>query len=144
MADSYFKKEREKLKKKKREEKAERKRLRQLEEKSTSEFAYVDIYGNVTSTPPDPSLRVEVDVDKINISSPKHEDLEEDSVKEGVVKFFNAEKGFGFISHPGSKDDYFVHEDNLVDKVKEGNKVTFEIASGPKGWVAVNVKLAKK
>ena len=71
MADSYFKKQREKLKKKKREEKAERKRLRQLEEKTTSEFAYVDIYGNVSSTPPDPNLQEEVELDAINISSPK-------------------------------------------------------------------------
>ena len=144
MADSYFKKEREKLKKKKREEKAERKKQRKLEEKSTSEFAYVDIYGNVTDTPPDPSLKVEIDVEKINISSPKHDDLEEDNIKEGVVKFFNFDKGFGFISHQGSKDDYFVHEDNLIDKVKEKDRVTFEIASGPKGWVAINVKLIKK
>ena len=144
MADSYFKKQREKLKKKKREEKAERKRLRQLEEKPTSEFAYVDIYGNVSSTPPDPKLKEEVDIDTINISSPKHSDLETDNVMEGVVKFFDADKGFGFLSHEGSKDDYFVSEDNLVDKIKDNDKVTFEITSGPKGWVAVNVKLSKK
>ncbi len=144
MADSYFKKQREKLKKKKREEKAERKKLRQSEEKTTSEFAYVDIYGNVTDTPPDSNLKEEVDINTINLSPPKHIDSEVDNIKEGLVKFFNADKGFGFISHEGSKDDYFFSEDSLVDKVRDNDKVTFEIASGPKGWIAVNIKLISK
>ena len=62
-------------------------------------------------------------------------------MNKGVVKFFNEEKRFGFINAADSKEDYFVHEENIVEKIKEGDKVVFDLESGPKGMVAVNVKL---
>jgi len=63
-------------------------------------------------------------------------------MKEGKVKFFNESKGFGFIKDSESDKEYFVHASGLVDKVREDDKVTFELQEGKKGLNAVNVKLA--
>ncbi|WP_299099899.1 cold-shock protein [uncultured Winogradskyella sp.] len=63
-------------------------------------------------------------------------------VKHGTVKFFNYTKGFGFISITDSDDEIFVHTTNCVDKIKQNNKVTFQVEQGKKGPTAVNVKLA--
>ena len=145
MADSFNKKEREKKRRKKKQDKAERKKQRKLEGKSTEEFMYLDADGNLTSTPPDPNKKKEVKLEEINISTPKQSELDAmDAEREGVVKFFNEEKRFGFISEVGVREDYFVHEENLIEKIKEGDKVVFEIGTGPKGLVAINVKLLKK
>ncbi|MBU2929339.1 cold-shock protein [Winogradskyella psychrotolerans] len=63
--------------------------------------------------------------------------------KEGTVKFFNAKKGFGFITLKDSKDEIFVHTTNVVGKIREKNKVTFNIEKGKKGLVATNVRVIK-
>ena len=65
---------------------------------------------------------------------------------EGTVKWFNAEKGYGFIAVDGSSDDVFVHY-SAIDStgfrsLDEGQKVEFDIAQGPKGQQAEHVKLA--
>jgi len=62
--------------------------------------------------------------------------------KEGIVKFYNHNKGFGFITLKDSKDEIFVHKTNLKTRIKQGNHVTFGIEQSKKGPVAVNV--AKK
>jgi cold shock protein len=59
----------------------------------------------------------------------------------GTVKFFNTEKGFGFIKHDDSNKETFVHVSGLINNVKEGDKVEFELQEGKKGLNAVNVKL---
>ena len=63
---------------------------------------------------------------------------------EGTVKWFNDEKGFGFIEQEGGKD-VFVHF-SAVDgegfkTLQEGDSVEFEVTQGPKGDQATNVKL---
>ena len=66
----------------------------------------------------------------------------------GTVKWFDAKKGYGFISDTATKDskDYFVHFSEIqTDGFKtlaEGQKVEFEIGEGDKGAVAKNVKSA--
>jgi cold shock protein len=60
----------------------------------------------------------------------------------GTVKFFNEAKGFGFITDDASGDDIFVHVTGLVDKIREGDKVSFNLENGKKGMNAVEVKLA--
>lgn len=60
----------------------------------------------------------------------------------GKVKFFNDSKGFGFIKDEDSEKEYFVHVSGLIDEVREGDDVTFELQEGRKGLNAVNVKLA--
>jgi len=59
----------------------------------------------------------------------------------GTVKFFNEQKGFGFITTPDS-DDVFVHVSNIVGggTLTEGQSVEYEVAPGRKGPEAVNVK----
>ena len=60
----------------------------------------------------------------------------------GTVKFYNESKGFGFIVDEASKRDIFVHATGLIDQIRDGDEVTFEIKDGKKGPTAVNVKLA--
>ncbi len=60
----------------------------------------------------------------------------------GTVKFFNTEKGFGFISQSENGNDIFVHSTGLIDNVRENDQVTFEVEQGRKGPNAINVKLA--
>ena len=63
----------------------------------------------------------------------------------GTVKFFNAEKGFGFISREGG-DDVFVHFSNIqatgYRSLTEGQRVEFDVAPGRKGEEARNVRVA--
>ena len=59
----------------------------------------------------------------------------------GTVKFFNLEKGFGFIKHDESSQETFVNSAGLIDQVKEGDHVEFDMEDGKKGMIAVNVKL---
>lgn len=60
----------------------------------------------------------------------------------GTVKFFNNAKGFGFIKDNDGDKEYFVHVSGLVNEIKEGDTVSFELQEGKKGLNAVNVKLA--
>ena len=59
----------------------------------------------------------------------------------GTVKFFNESKGFGFIVEDDSNTEHFVHVSGLIDEVKEGDKVEFELKEGRKGLNATNVKV---
>jgi CspA family cold shock protein len=62
-------------------------------------------------------------------------------MNKGTVKFFNESKGFGFIIDEDSKKEYFVHVSGLIDDIREGDAVEFELKEGRKGLNAVNVKL---
>ena len=59
----------------------------------------------------------------------------------GTVKFFNDSKGFGFITEEGSGKEHFVHISGLVDEVREGDNVEFDLTEGKKGLNAINVKV---
>ena len=58
---------------------------------------------------------------------------------QGIVKFFNEEKGFGFITPSNSKTDIFVHTSGLIDEIRENDEVTYDEQAGRKGMNAVNV-----
>lgn len=59
----------------------------------------------------------------------------------GTVKFFNEQKGFGFIIEEGSGKEHFVHFSGLIDEIREGDNVEFDLQEGRKGMNAVNVKV---
>ena len=59
----------------------------------------------------------------------------------GTVKFFNDSKGFGFIAPDDGSKDVFVHQSGLIDKITEGDKVSYDVQEGQKGLNAVNVKV---
>jgi len=58
----------------------------------------------------------------------------------GTVKFFNESKGFGFIKEDESNREIFVHVSGLKDKVRQNDKVTFNVVDGKKGQNAVDVQ----
>jgi CspA family cold shock protein len=62
-------------------------------------------------------------------------------MQEGTVKFFNETKGFGFITPANGGQDIFVHVSGLHDKIREKDRVSFEVQNGKKGLNAVNVRL---
>lgn len=140
---SFNKNEKEKKRAKKREEKKKKKEERKANPGNTSEFAYVDEYGNLTDTPPDPSQKIEVDAESIEIGIPKKEDSEEEEMspnREGKVSYFDHSKGFGFIIDNQTQEKFFVHVSGLIDEITENDKVTYELERGQKGMNAVRVK----
>lgn len=60
----------------------------------------------------------------------------------GTVKFFNTEKGFGFITPDAGGKEVFVHKTNTRDNLFEGDNVTFDLEETPRGVSAVNVTRA--
>ena len=60
---------------------------------------------------------------------------------EGTVKFFNETKGFGFIVPEDGSEDVFVHSSGLIDRIRENDKVKYEVERGKKGLNAVNVQI---
>lgn len=145
MADSWNKKEREKKKQQEKKEKEQRKKDRKEQSAGgkglEGMMAYVDENGNITDTPPDPSRRKEIKLEDIEIGVPEQTDVP-DEPHTGRITFFNQEKGFGFIKDLVTQESIFVHINNLPGPVKESDKVIFEIGHGPKGPVAINVKMA--
>lgn len=145
--DSYNKKEQEKKRKKKNEDKLERKEQRKAEKakggtKTLEEmFSYVDENGNLSSTPPDPSKKKVIRAEDIVLGVPFRDDTPMEVIRQGQVKFFNDEKGYGFIIDAETKDSVFVHINNISGTIRENDKVTFEVEMGPKGPNAVRVKL---
>ncbi|HZW62989.1 MAG TPA: cold shock domain-containing protein [Flavobacteriaceae bacterium] len=59
----------------------------------------------------------------------------------GTVKFFNNSKGFGFITEEGTNKEHFVHISGLIDEIRDGDEVEFDLQEGKKGLNAVNVKV---
>jgi CspA family cold shock protein len=62
-------------------------------------------------------------------------------MNKGTVKFFNDAKGFGFILEDETEKEHFVHISGLVDEIREGDKVEFDLEEGKKGLNAVKVKV---
>jgi len=140
---TFNKTEKEKLRRKKREDKKKKKEARRAEAKENPQgiqFAYVDHYGNLTDTPPDPSLKLKVDAKSIELGIPKKEEEFFDPIRNGKVSFFDSSKGFGFIIDTETQEKYFTHVSGLIDEIAENDKVTFELEKGMKGLNAVRVK----
>ena len=106
-------------------------------------LAYLDEYGNISATPPDPRKKIMINLEDIEIGVPKQKEFDPaDLIRKGVVTFFNQDKGYGFIKDQETQESVFVHINSSADQLKEHSKVSFEVEKGPKGLNAVNVKLS--
>lgn len=140
---AYSKIEKEKARQKKREEKQKKKEERKANKDNQGiQFAYVDQYGNLTDTPPDPTEKIKVDAEDIVLGVPKKEESTEevDPIKKGKVAFFDTSKGFGFIIDNDTQEKHFCHVSGLIDTIAENDNVEFELERGMKGMNAVRVK----
>lgn len=145
--ETFNKKELQKKRAQKKKEKEERKQDRKANAKSGQSLdemmAYVDEFGNISSTPPDPlKKRTIINVNDI-VTGSRNEGGAVVSVRKGKVSFFNDAKGFGFIMDSDSGDRVFVHMNGLKTPIKENDIVSFETERGPKGLQARDVKVIK-
>lgn len=145
--ETFSKKENEKKKQQKKKEKEERKEERKANNKGQTfedMIAYVDENGNITSQAPDVNKKKRViSQESIQIGVARQEATEPQvTTRKGKVTFFNESKGYGFIKDLDSQESVFVHLKGLVDRIKENDKVTFEVERTAKGLSAIDVKLA--
>jgi len=143
--ETMGKKDKEKKKLKKRQEKEEKRQERKANNNKgkglEDMMAYVDENGDLSPVPVDPKKKIVINVEDIQLGAAKQVATDPaDLIRKGVVKFFNDEKGYGFINDLNSKDSVFVHINQLSEPIKEGDKVTFEVEMGQKGPNAVRVK----
>lgn len=143
MAETFNKKEREKKKEQRRKEKQSKKDSRK--ENATgggweSMMAYVDENGVLRDTPPDPKAKKEIKAKHIEIGIPKREKEDVDPMLSGIVNYFDATKGYGFIK-TSDDENFFVHQNNVSGTIDKGTKVQFEKEKGAKGWTAVRVTI---
>jgi cold shock CspA family protein len=145
--ESFNKRENEKKRIKKQQDKLQKKEERKANKggKSLDDMiAYVDEFGNITDTPPDPNKKEKINVEDIQIGVAKQDDIEPVvTERTGVLTNFSKSKGYGFIRDLKNNDSIFVHINNFLDDIQEGDKVTFETERGLKGLNAVRVRLVK-
>jgi cold shock CspA family protein len=146
--ETFNKKEVRKKKEKKRKEKEEKRAKKNIEGKKSNfedMIAYVDEFGKITSTPPDPGKKTVVIAENIELKITKNNPkTSSDFERKGVITFFSESKGYGFIRDLDSRQSIFVHVNNLLEPVSVNNVVTFEIGKGTKGPSAMKVKLFKE
>lgn len=144
---SFNKKERDKKRKKKKQDKLDKRERRKVErgeagKKSFEELLmYLDEDGNLTPEKPDPTKkRKEIKAEDIPLGMPMNTRVDLTGERTGKVKFFNDDKGYGFIIDKETKESYFVHINDTYSDIKENHKVKFELAKGDKGMKAVKVE----
>lgn len=144
MGDTFAKKEKEKKKAKEKQDKAAKMKDRKTNNnkgKSLEDMiAYLDENGNISNTPPDMSRRKEINLEDIQLGASKNNAEPENPERQGVVTYFNDSKGYGFITDNATKDNVFVHINQLSAPLKERDKVTFETERTQRGLSAIKVK----
>jgi CspA family cold shock protein len=142
MAETFSKKEKREKKAKKKQEKAHKMEERKVNNSKgkglEGMMAYLDENGNLTSVRPPADRRMkEVEVHDIQLGAAPVEAV--DVRKKGIVSFYS-EKGYGFITEEKSREKIFVHNSELSQPVREGDKVTFEIGKTDRGLNAFRVE----
>lgn len=146
--ETFGKKEVRKKNDKKRKDKEVKRAKKKSEGKSNFDdmIAYVDEFGMISSTPPDPDKKkIDVVLDSIELKITRNNPQSSpDFVRKGVVSMYNTSKGYGFIRDLNSNQSVFVHANSLLESIKENDKVVFEIGKGAKGPAAMKVKLFRE
>ena len=143
--ETFSKREKENQRQKKKKEKQEKRDHRKANtpkgQSLDQMLAYVDENGNITSAPPDPRRKRQINEEDISISVPKQEaGPQQEVIHQGVVTFFNASKGYGFIKDLQTQASIFVHINGLLEPINETDKVNFSLTMTPKGPNAIDVK----
>lgn len=145
--ETFSKKEKEKKRLKKRQDKLVKKEERKASSEGgslESMMAYVDEFGNITDTPPDPTYKkAKINAETIEIGVPKREDEPQEVARQGKVTYWNDSKGYGFIRDLATQENVFVHVNGTTETIGENDMVTFEVERGLKGMNAVRVSKVK-
>lgn len=139
---TFNKRENEKKRIQKRKDKEQRKEERKAgkETKSFEDMiAYVDENGNFSATPPDITKKKTIRESDIDLTSRNMGGGPANFTKTGVVKFFDKDKGFGFIKDSQTGDEYFFHFRSANFPIAQSDQVSFETENGPKGPNAVRI-----
>jgi cold shock CspA family protein len=140
---SFQKNEKEKKKKQTHKEKEERKALRKTNSNKGKGFdsmiAYVDHNGQLSDTPPDPKLKVEVRAEEILLGARSFIREEVQTQRTGRVAIYNTDRKFGFIKDSVTQERIFFHIADTSGEIREGDTVNYEIVRGPKGLSAARV-----
>jgi cold shock CspA family protein len=146
--ETFGKKEVKKRKEKKRKEKEQKRAKKKSEGKSNSfedMIAYVDEFGMITSTPPDPDKKTVIVAENIELKITKNTPNNGPGfLRKGIITFFNESRGFGFIRDLESNQRVFFHANNILEPVKENNVVVFETDKNARGDTAIKVELFKE
>lgn len=142
MADTYSKKQLQQKRAKKKQDKLERREERKSNNdkgKSLEEMTvYLDEDGNFTDVPPEKQKRSKgTSSDDIQLGAAPRNEVDE--VKEGTVALFFSEKGYGFITDDASKENIFVHVEQVQQPIKEKDRVRYKIKRTPRGLTATEV-----
>ena len=142
MAITFRKKEVRKRQIQKRREKALKREMRRNREPDSFEemIAYVDEYGVITDTLPNPAEQEEIKAEDIEISIPTDEEIARELELTGQVKFYNEDRGFGFIKNRNHPEQFFFHISDAPEDIGKNDKVTFRLEDTPKGLNAVEVE----
>ena len=146
---TFNKKEREKKKAKKRKEKQERRELRKQEKENRSKLTFEDqiMYmghdGHLVKEKPDANKKNEVSVEDIHLGVPPNSKEAFEKTRQGFVKLFDPDKGYGFITDKMTKESIFVHINDAYDEIKQNHVVEFEVIKDHKGTKAKNVTQIK-
>lgn len=145
--ETYGKKEVRKRKEKKRKDKEEKRAKKKTVGKKTDfndMIAYVDEYGKISSTPPDPDKKIAVASEDIELKITRNSgETVSDFLRKGVVSTYNMSRRYGFIRDLESNQSIFFHANSLQEPIKENDIVIFEIGKGAKGTFAIKIKLFK-
>jgi cold shock CspA family protein len=139
---SFNKKELEKKRAQKRKEKKKRKEERKANSGNGSlddMIAYVDENGIITNELPESGIKTEINPEDIAVSTPKKQE-QENVVLNGRVEHFKTEKGYGFIKDIASTEKYFFHISDAFPGITEGDEVSFELAKGNRGLIAIKIE----
>lgn len=142
-SETFNKREKEKKRLQKRKDKEQKKEERKAGAKDNKSFedmiAYVDENGNFSSTPPDVTRKKTVREADIDLTSRNKGSGTAPGLRMGFVKFFDKDKGYGFIKDSATQDEFFFHFRSANFPIAQSDQVAFDTEQSPKGANAVRI-----